>query len=740
MDSHSAPQKPPGSKGELLSQLIVELNISRRNCHAYPPGHPQIDASLSRVILTCDRLLHREQELRIAVARHALVVNGVTLDRNAPLFRDFARLLFERGIGGLTLRHGLTTAELVRFNALLGQKREELLKGGVVAQGGWNTENPSLQIHPVRYDLFTVVPTAAADEEPDQEEGLWERFARALLTTEVLSGAGDRRMTARERRLPLDDDEIDPRLLAAILNRQMAAELSSGDNSGATPGDTYAVVREAVELLRGGGTGKEQEELSQRLGLFISALDPSLRRRFLEGSLDTADLGGASLVEGIIPHLSARALAETLEDVSQERMVVQPSVMQLLKKLAENATTTQGGFFLPDGDDPATLRQKIRSIFREHSSEEYIPVSYRGELSRAMNGEVPHPGRGMHPVDLQDACDVHTIENQISDIIVCIMMEDNDPHQTELLVENLLQMLFYLLETGDYDRLIHLIRRCGSPEIPPAARELLQSGYSSADTLREMLAGMTTWGKSKYDDITALIRLIGPPFIEVLLDRLADEENISLRRFLVERIGEFGSTARDAILARLGDRRWYVLRNLIILLRQLDDQTVLERLRPLLGHGHPRVRQEALRCCLQFRDPSAERQILRQMDSPDLEVQLAAIQMADRSRSADVFRRLLAIVGRPGFSAGECELKSAAITTLAEIGREDALPALSRLLAARSMFNARPLAKLKGEALRSLRRYPPAAVHTLLTQLAVGRGEVARQAGEMLETAGGQGI
>jgi hypothetical protein len=32
-----------------LSTLIIELNITRRNCSSYPEGHPVIDSSLHKV-------------------------------------------------------------------------------------------------------------------------------------------------------------------------------------------------------------------------------------------------------------------------------------------------------------------------------------------------------------------------------------------------------------------------------------------------------------------------------------------------------------------------------------------------------------------------------------------------------------------------------------------------------------------------------------------------------------------
>lgn len=297
----------------------------------------------------------------------------------------------------------------------------------------------------------------------------------------------------------------------------------------------------------------------------------------------------------------------------------------------------------------------------------------------------------------------------------------------------LLEFYRHLLRAGKYEQLIQLVEQADRPDTAPVVRERLARYFASPACLDELLTGLTTWSKAGHADIARLIRMIGAPCIERLLDRLADEESLPLRRFLMDRIQEFGTVARDAIVRRLCDDRWYVLRNLIIMLRLLDDNSVLEHVRPLLNNPHQRVRQEALRCCLQFQDPAAERQILHDLDSPDREIQLSAIHLAGKSRSVDVFKKLLAIIAKSGFSSIEYELKCAAVNALAEIGRVDALPELARVLASRSFLKARSLSRLKIDIVRSLCRYPAADALPILTKLARENDEVGRQAATSLK-------
>lgn len=703
----------------LLSRLVVELNIARRNFRSYPKDHPIVDASFIKVIDIYNQLLNQENDVVIGVARDALMVDDTVLDKNNLVFRDFAKVLFEHGIGALILRRGLSSAELRNFNIILSLKREEVQKYGGISTVWEKSKISSLDIKAIRYDLFNVIENSAAEAElgTQPSRGLWERFASGLVRDTLVEDV-------------TEDGEVDPRMLAQILNRQMSsATLGQGADCAGS------AVSTLMEL-----TAHDQPESTvpyDNLAIFISNLNPELRRLFLSSSFDISDVSGGSLAEEIVPRLSAETVLETLDDIKHNRFKTPPVMLRLLQKMSRNSDPLHP-------DDMAELvgdtgiHQKIRSIFREHDAENFVPESYRTALDRLITSEHTQRLEKAVIADLLETLDSHCIENHISEIILSMMLLDDDPEQVRILVSNLGEMYFYLLQTGDYDQLIRLIEQCDAPEIPRIIRENLRRHYTSRECLEEMLVGLTTWGKEKYDEITSLIRIIGVPFIEVLLDQLAVEESISLRRFLTDRIQEFGVQAKSAIIGRLSDNRWFVLRNLVIMLRVMDDNTVLEHIRQLLSNSNYRVRQETLRTFLHYHDPSAERQILYDMDSSDRETQLSAIFLAEKSRSNDVFKKLLAIVAKSGFSGIEYELKSAAVHTLAEIGRVDALPELAKVLASKSLLNSRPLNKLKIDIVRSLGHYPPEVARPIMEKLAVGGGEIARQAAVSLKMVAGK--
>jgi HEAT repeat protein len=222
------------------------------------------------------------------------------------------------------------------------------------------------------------------------------------------------------------------------------------------------------------------------------------------------------------------------------------------------------------------------------------------------------------------------------------------------------------------------------------------------------------------------------------LDRLAGTDSMSLRRFLMDRLVGFGELAGPALIGRLVDERWYFLRNLIVMIRQLKLTRAADRLRVLAGHRDPRVSLDALKTLLEFGDPEAEGRLVRDLESQNRETQLAALKIAGNSGASPVLASLHEMLAKPGLSAKRYEMKSLAVPALGEIANPASLAVLEPLLASHSILHPILLTKLKLEIVTTLGRYPVAPVRPLLTRLSSKNGEVGRQAAQMLRSRAGR--
>lgn len=713
------PATPVDSKS--LATLIIELNIARRNCRAYPKGHPVVAASLAKVLNIYEDLLNTHEELIIGVTSDALMVDGVILEKSNLVYRDFSRALFERGIGALLFHRGLTIEELTNFTVILGLKREQINLHGGIEQVWTKARITAMSILPIRYDLFQSKDddseAVAVTDWPG--EGLWDRFARELTHGNMPHESKDSAC-------------LDPEILAEFLNHQFVSGTI-------TELQVRQVITDFFAPLADNNSSSENHAAAshQKMAAFISNLTPELRRQFLNSSFGAASHGVVNSAESIISNLSDKAIFETLEDINHNRLSVSSTVFGLLQRLGQNAASSQPNAEINAEDDE--ISSKMKTILREHASEEFVPDDYQKKLNYIIAAD-QIPRLNMEEVsDLLKTLENRSVESSIGQILLNLIREGVEtPEERDLLLQNLSDMFGFFLQTGDYGQLIMMIDQMSDGTFPVEIQYRLRDEYGRREFLDEILDGLTIWGKPRYEDIRTLIKKISGQFIEAILDRLAEEKNMSLRRFYMDSLIDLGPVTRVPIVNRLYDKRWYFLRNLLIILSAQNDQSVVPLIQPLLRSEDPRLRHEALKSLVRFRDPQAEKIVLEDLDNQNHELQSAAIQLAEHCKAPAIAARLIKMVTTGGFTQVEYERKRTIVHALGEIGRAEVLPELAKILSSWSLLHSKPLAKLKTDIIRSLPKYPVQVSRPILEHIANSSGEFARLAAETLKIISGR--
>lgn len=715
-----------------LSLLITDLHLVRRHWIAYPAGHPVVQNGLQKIQQSFLQLLALQPQVTIGVTRDGLLLDNDYLDKASPSCQAMAAALFERGIGVLIISHRPSLDELQALLRVLALKREDILVSGGIDAVWQQTGSSAIELRGIRYDRFSGTEELELTADDADSDSLWQRFAQLLMQGQVgLAGQGH-------------NGETRPEVLAATLNALFAQRMGVGS------GLAFHQIRDALSTMqtivnaKGPATAESAISTSgispypvtgDQVGLaaFVAALDPALRRQILDGFCEIG-LGDAPTMEVFFRHLGPGILQETY--ASAEQFAAAPELLKgILRKLVPQMTVTY-----ETSSEEEEMRDKVRVLLQEHRQETYIPDDYQDRLRDVLSDT---PLRQFSPTVLHEelsTLDASSIEWRASEIILQLVVTGTEGEDLDELIRNLSDMCGYFLELGDYGQVLRILSQAASPQVPQAVRLALRDAFSRREFLDEILSGLTIWGKPKYEQVGLLIQIIGKPFIDPLLDRLAEEETMSLRRFMMDRVLAFGEAARPMLLERLADSRWYVLRNIIVMLRTLAPGQEHDRLRPLLKHANAKVRQEALKSLLLAGDPIAQRQVMRDLDSTDRETQLAALNLVDRSSPPEMVPKLVQLLSSGGYTPVEYELKAACVQALAETGRPEALPELAKLLGSRSLLAFKTLHRLKIDIVRSLDRYPPQATLPLLERLAKGSDELSVLATEQLKLVRGKGV
>lgn len=757
-------------ENKLENQLVFDffrtMNIARRNLIAYPRGHTLVTESFEKVLSVLVDFFERSNSFTIGIAKDTLMVGTKALDKKNSVFQNFAHILFEHGIVSLTFLRGLTVDELMDFDHIISQKRNDVQHQGGVEALLNKAKVSNIKVQLIDYKMFHAqegLIETGANIDDFQESLFWWHFVRG-----VMDG------TINPFGLPFGEmKEVDPENLAAIINNQfgglggLSAESSDGnesvkDRSGEEEnlpssqsnkkdiGDeranegTLATSGPGGEDSDGVNSTVKRPEFSAfldskkfdfcklahdetstgRLNRFVRSLAPELRKVFMERFLSSFTHNTKALNQ-IIPSLSDEIIIEALEKNTKKELYIPPNILNILERLKRESAAQDSS----EPDNPLNrisqdeLSEKFNIIFKEDELDRFVPLDYQKILHDVVLADTISAPELTQVRQLKDTLSNQSIHLHLTAVVVDIISKGNSDEPPHI-VQALKNCCMFLLSIGDFhgvsDIYEMVMKKVHTSTINNDVKKTsgILEIFADDDFIDYVLDGRAQWGKEKDFYIVELIKKVGEPFVEPLLDRMASEEDRTLRYFYLDLLGELGASVKGPVIKRLKDNRWYYVRNLIILLRNLNDPSVLPVLHNLLDHPHPKVRHELMQTLIKFNDPVAERIILQEMDSPDVGRCLKAITLAGMTRNRLVSLKLQEFLKQKGFGKTILPVKKASVYALGEIGDPTTLPTLQDILKSRTFFRRHAAMNLKLEIIDSLKKYPVGDVSPILRELA----------------------
>ena len=512
-------------------------------------------------------------------------------------------------------------------------------------------------------------------------------------------------------------------------------------DSKAMEGLDYALLSN----IRKGGLNQlaENDESKEKLFTFINSLNDDLRQCFLERFLNSLP-DEHDITSRILSGLSDGIILDALEKQTSEELYVPPNVLKILQKLKKSPDNVdlEGVDGLLGEHSKDELAERLNVIFKEDEGDRFVPLDYQKILQDVIVADDLSAPELTEIKQLGQTLSEHNISLSLTSIIVNLVVihVHSSGQVADPLKRALKDRCISLVKSGDFHVVWNVMETISkktdhAEEDQEAIPEDLIEMFSDRSFTEEVLTAAAQWGKEKHFYIKRIVQRIGQPFIEPLLDRLTEEESKTLRLLYLDLLKEFGGAVKDQLIKRLGDRRWYVVRNLLFVLRQLGDPSVLSPIYGLFDHHDQRVRQELLHTFLALRDPRADNILLKEMKTGDNDRCLQAIKLAGMTRNSEVFQMLVGFIKKKGLNKTDLEIKKASVYALSEIRDPSVLPVLRDVLKSFSLFSRQRLNLLKLEIITSLVQYPAEEILPMLRKMASSRsGELAVKAGQMMKT------
>ena len=686
----------------LLTTFLHELNVSRRKLSLYPPDHPQIVTSVGSTLEILNELFHSNPTITLGISPGALYFEQLWLDKEDSTNQQFADYFSSIGIASISFKQGLNDSELIRFNQLLRSDPNTIESFGGFDKLLEQQLIEHISVVPINYDAFQAHQDFTG-EEVSSENSLWENFLHGLHNGILDFGNLE--------------SALDLSAVADIFNQKLIGnERERKQSSHSIALFIDSSIKQTQDL-------QSQTENDNKLVSLLGQLSPDAQKEFLSSafqSLDQHHDAAPNILQKIPPHL----LQNTIAGKNRQDLNLSSRLFGLINNLANTSTQTFNHNIktksAPLSED--MVRARLDVLFSEERQDLYMPDNYQAALHNILSDNVVGSIPDDEKLKLKNQIENQAVEQSCAAIIFEILHQKLDSEQEESIQQNLLDLSRYFLDTGDFITLrdIHInwSRYLYSGDSSASIfDEKVLSNHAQPMFISEVLDGIDLWGEEKHQEIADYVIAVGEPYSEPVIEYLGLAPKWSERQLWMQILEGIGGDAQQMIVHSLKDQRWYLVRNLLIVLGKDLDPNNIKVIHQLLRHPHPKVRLEVMRNLFSCNPATANRQLLKELHSEDLEARFSAVQIADLSQDPTVISILHKNLSSIPSNNTELELQKQIVRTLTRIGNKESLPILRRLLQKQSLLVSRRVKQLHVEIFQNLALFPGSSAEKLLIEL-----------------------
>jgi HEAT repeat protein len=315
-----------------------------------------------------------------------------------------------------------------------------------------------------------------------------------------------------------------------------------------------------------------------------------------------------------------------------------------------------------------------------------------------------------------------------ADLFLEILSTDRDTEAFPMIVANIGKIMDLEIQQKNVTAAIELLK--GLKEISPlydepAYREVLKETVARAGSGENLKA---VFEFSSAEEIRKYLHFLGSESIPDLIQLLGELEDRKQRRLLCEILAEQGKKKVDILGEALDDARWYLVRNLAMILGMTKEAAAVRYLEKPLRHHDTRVRREAVRALDAIRTGDTRKLFLSALDDNDLTVRVISLRALRRFRDPELFETLKKNASREELKKKPFAERKELLETLAILGGENAFPILSDLFKKGWLIEKDDVSELRAAAASALGLIGSAEATSLLEKETASRKSVVREA------------
>jgi hypothetical protein len=592
-----------------VAEAVVNLSIAERTQTMYGSSHPIAVQSRGTASHAIDRALELIDPVVLRFTPLAVFCGPHCLERDHPIYRRFAKKLWELGMGELRISRGVTPEELTRFLEVLAEGTRSRASHRAMERCLAQTDLPHLRVRTLRQLVETEVKLEVSPLTPEEERKHWDLLMRRLgKRPEGAPPPGDDPEPPSERTAPIED------YATAVVDYMRQVQR----------------VRRQEEIL-------VRSESGQKLVDLLEQMNPELRHQILSQAIVTPDIDAAFLAR--LADLTGReAFVESLRRLNAQGEALPPTVFQtlaLLSSVAPEGDVEGPESLLRDaGQTRGTLAQGLGALFAADERESYVTPDYDRTLER-LQDRFRRPGApGSRPIRTSLDLSGVTTERHFLFTMQEILDGSGIAEREDLRRRAIPEVERSFLRLVEAERFVacreavRLAQELRAEEVEEVP-DLGSPPWEQPGFLDSLLGAGDEPPAAVADDLRALLVAIGSPVVEGLAECLRDEERLTARKLAVDTLVALEASPAPALLPLLQpDEPWSVHHNVLHVLGARNDPAAAGTAAELWPAVDSRSRSAILRYLIDVGDPRVEGLLREALCSDDAELVLAAARMA----------------------------------------------------------------------------------------------------------------
>ncbi|MGH9457140.1 MAG: HEAT repeat domain-containing protein [Thermoanaerobaculia bacterium] len=659
------------------------LAVAWKNISAYPPGHPTFVASLNDAHRKLAEAAALGGTVTLGIGRDALFIADEKIDSTQA--RKFAEALYRHGVAIVSVDRAVEAWELeMLFRFAAGDPRPGRALWDEIAAAGIQ----HVALTPVDYSAVRATDEVDGEAE-EKPKSLFEDILKAILSGRELSEVGA---------TDLEEEAITAKGVASVLLHYLdTGETSERGGAGApdrgSRDEIVDLIIEKVAAHIDRAAGETRQVTMHQIADLLRNLPREIQERVLHSAVTilATDPSAEEELRTLARLLAPDEILHALSAVRHEGVRLSSHALRLLQGLMMTATVDTPDMTTVE-DEARELAAQISTLLGNEDIDRFNPPEHK-QLLQDIDLEIPASDEGPRERALELGRErLATLEDEnIAQHVQAALLEmiPRQPQGADLeavfvrIEEHFLELLGTMQMTAALELVDTIQVLTRDPAVPPhvqAAAAASLERIGTGDAIQVLVDWLHLASDELIPQIRRIIDLFGTVGTRNFLYALAEENDRSRRRRLFDFLAGLGPVIVPDAIQLLGDRRWYVVRNMITLLRSVGDRKSLPEIRKLTAHADIRVRLEAIKSLLTFESRLPIDLIEKAIRDPDPKLAESAVALCGSYEIVEAEGPLLRIVMERDWFGRRKSIRLKSLHALAELGRPETLERLDPIL------------------------------------------------------------